>query len=156
MRRKIDRRHTAFLQHTLIVHHAVVLAAIATGGVQKQDVLVSFSRLLVEDFATAPCGRSNVDVSPDDMIVIALWLFICRCRTYESIVEDLEHAAPDLRPRYGQPRRMMRTDRCKPPLSKLILISLDRDTLLFDVLRIVSFLLGCYSCLGTLYHAEHA
>lgn len=100
MCRKINSRHLAFLEHTLIVHDTVILPAIAAGCVQEQDLLITLARLFVEDLGSAPERRGDVDVSANDVVVVALWLFVRGCGADERVVEDLEDSSPDVRPTY--------------------------------------------------------
>lgn len=98
MSREIDGGHVTLLEHALVVHDAVVLPAVATGGVQEEDLLRTGARLLVEALASTPNGGGDVGVAADDGVVIALWLGVCWCFADELIVEELEDAAPDVCP----------------------------------------------------------
>lgn len=98
MSRQIDGGHLAFLQHALVVHHAVVLAAVAAGGMEEENLLRTGAGLLVEDLASAPDGRGHVGVAADDGVVVAEGLFVRWSGADEGVVEDFERASPDVSP----------------------------------------------------------
>lgn len=67
---EIEGDHGAFLLHSLVVEHTVVLAAVAAGGVTEDDLLGPVAGLLVEDLRAAPDGGVDVDVSAHDVVVV--------------------------------------------------------------------------------------
>lgn len=98
MSRQIKGNHTALLPHPLIIEHAMVLTAIASSSMQEDNILVAFTRLLVEDLTLAPHRRSDIHVTTNNMIFILLRLFVRRRRTDQSVMQQLEATAPNMRP----------------------------------------------------------
>ena len=113
---KVESDHVALLAHSLVVHDAVVLTSVAACCMQEDDILIAFSRLLIEDFAFAPERRLDVDISADDVVHIHLSFGISWSRTRMGIVNELEDTAPAVRP-VGEAR----------------LVTLDLDALLLGV-----------------------
>ena len=116
--REVDGGHAEFLDGIGVVHDPVVLATVAASGVQEEDLLGAFARLLVEDLAFLPEGTGHVArgemsvgkrksivggsgkvrVATDNDILVVLGLFVRRSGTHERIVEELEDATPDVSP----------------------------------------------------------
>lgn len=65
---------------------------------EENNLLVAFSRLLIEDLALAPHWRLDVDIAADDAVVLRLILLFFWCRSSERIVQQLQDAAPDVCP----------------------------------------------------------
>jgi hypothetical protein len=76
----------------------VVLATVAASCVQEHYVLVALSGLLIEDLAFAPQRGLDIGISTDDDIFVCFRLFVCGRLACESIVQELEDAAPDVCP----------------------------------------------------------
>lgn len=76
----------------------MILPAVTSSSVEEDNVLVSLTSLLVENFASSPEWRLNINVTTDDGVLVQLRLVICRCWTGVGIVKKLKHAAPDMCP----------------------------------------------------------
>lgn len=75
----------------------MVLARVASGRVEEQDVLVAdLARLLVEDLGAAEARGRHVDVAADDWVFeYRLWKRVFHHRAVNGGVAKLENAAPD-------------------------------------------------------------
>ena len=116
MRWQIKCEHAALLAHPLVVHDAVVLSAVTTCSMQENDLLVSLAGVLVKDLtstlarskhkleqssvylAFAPERRRDVDVFPSNVVLFHLRFIVCRRRTRVCIVNELQHASPNVCP----------------------------------------------------------
>ena len=98
MRREIDGRHVAFLEHTLIVHDTMILPTVAACSVQEENLLRASTGLLIEALAPAPDGCGDICIAADDGVVVPLGFGVSGSLANELVVEEFEYAAPDVRP----------------------------------------------------------
>jgi hypothetical protein len=117
MSRKVESGHVQLLASTRVVHDTVVtlasksnplsrsrfsepmvLPAIATSSVQENDLLFPFARLLIEDLALPPKRRLDIDVAPNNAVVVQLVLSVFRSGAGEGVVQEFQNTTPDVGP----------------------------------------------------------
>lgn len=76
----------------------MVLTTVTTSRVQEYDILISLARLLIEDLASAPHGRLDIDVASNDAVLVELLLRVLGRGASKGIVEEFQYATPDVRP----------------------------------------------------------
>lgn len=89
--RQIECCHATLLPHSFVVEYAMILTAVGASGMQKDNILIAFARLFVEDLAATP-DRDVVEIyiSTNDVIDISLRLFISWCDATVCIVDELD------------------------------------------------------------------
>jgi hypothetical protein len=76
----------------------VILSAITARSMQEHDVLSSLAGLFVEDLALAPQGRSDINITPNDAVLVGFILLVHGRWACEGIVKELQGATPDVSP----------------------------------------------------------
>jgi hypothetical protein len=113
---KVESSHVEFLASTRVVHHTVltsagspstspsefnepmILPAVAASSVQEDNFLLSLTRLLIKDLALPPKRRLDVDVAPNNAVVVQLVLCVLRSSASERVVQELQDTTPDVGP----------------------------------------------------------
>lgn len=117
----------------------MVLASITARSMQEDNVLAAFTGLLIEDLASSPQRRLDVCIAADDGVLIELWFLVCRGWSSMGVMQQLENAAPDVRP-MGE--RILQS-----PVSKYFMPSSEGDETYLVALYLDALLLDI--------HAEH-
>ena len=76
----------------------VILASITASSVQKHDVLATFTRLLVEDLASSPKRRLDIDVTANNGVLVKLRLVFCWSCAGMGVMQQLQDSTPDMCP----------------------------------------------------------
>lgn len=132
---QVEGGHAAELHHAGVVEDAVVLAGVAAGGVQEDDVLRAGAGLFVEDLGFAPERGGDVGVAADDVVFVCLGLGVGGGWAGVGVVEEFEDAAPDVRPlgRFGLLDCLGFLFESIAYACEFFVVALDFDTFLLDV-----------------------
>ena len=93
---KIKSNHVTLFEHLGVIHNTMVLSAVRTSGMQEDNVLVSGSTLLKENFAAAPGWGLDINVATSNMVNVSLGLHINGLWSTLCFVKDLEGTAPEM------------------------------------------------------------
>jgi hypothetical protein len=66
--------------------------------VQEDNILVSFTSLLVEDLTLSPQRSFNIDVTSDDAVLVEFVLLVLGSGASEGVVQEFQNTTPDVSP----------------------------------------------------------
>lgn len=94
---QVKGNHGAFGSHSGIIHHGVILAAVASSSVEEDNLLRAVATSLVEDLASSPDRSINIDVFANNVkVVFGLSLLVLGQGTVETLMDQFQKSCCEM------------------------------------------------------------